>query len=39
MSRTASRFISMILLGSFTAFGTEAKTCHNYDLFTKRIES
>ena len=38
-SLTASASISMILQQSFTVFGIEAKTCHNYDLFTKRIES
>ena len=32
-------FYYMILPGNFTVCGIEAKTCHNYDLFTKQIES
>ena len=38
-SRIASVSISMILLATFTGCGTEAKTCHNYDLFTRVTES
>ena len=39
MSLTASGSICMTLPVTSTAFGTEAKTCHNYDLFTKVTES
>ena len=39
MSRTASGSIFMTLPVTSMDFGTEAKTCHNYDLFTKVTES
>ena len=39
MSPTALASICMILLETSMVFGTEAKTRHNYDLFTKETES
>jgi len=39
MSPIASVSIFTILPETFMVFGTEAKTCHNYVLFTQVTES